>query len=342
MPPPTPEEIAAAQRALDDLWGVGTTGTLDRAALRQMLEGLGIDVPINTTDVTDAAQAYLDAQNAAAQMSPWGPSSLEDIAKQPAVQQAKAALIDRANALWGAQAGGNVAESISNYVTSQVQRQQETVSVEQRTSRAYLDIPTPEEFLNKFETGLATHVQAQVKAGTLSRGAGLWLLDNPDVLYNDYMADLGARAAKGEQIFKPVGVGGAPEFLGTRPGAVETRQTESETKALEQAQEQAQSAATSVQAGGAGGGGGTTQRQTTTTTEQQTATTEKNKALSQLTQTEEIYARPNLNYAYAISPLEFLQKRTDLEMLYQGQRGAKRREAETATAPPIVLPRVVR
>jgi hypothetical protein len=243
----------------------------------------------------------------------------------------------RANALWGDQ-GGNVFESISSYVTSQVQREQETVSVEQRTSRQYLEVPTPEEFLDRFETGLATHVKEQVQAGKLSRGAGLWLLDNPDVLYNDYMAELGARAAKGEQIFKPVGVGGAaPEFLGTRPGAVETSAMEALTKATEQEQSQAQQAATAVQAAG----GAAAQRQTMTTTEQQTATTAKQKELSQMEQTQQIFARPNLTTVYALSPLEFLQQRTDLEMLYQGQRGAKRREAETATAPPIVLPRRV-
>jgi len=309
--------------------GGGTTGDLDRAALRRLLADLGIDVPINMADVEDAAQALLDAENAF-QMSPQGPSSLEYIMQQPEVQQARDELIRRANALWGDQAGGNVAENISQYVTRQVQ----TVSVEQRTSRQYLDIPTPEEFLDRFETGLATHVKAQVQAGKLSRGAGLWLLDNPDVLYSDYMADLGARAAKGEQIFKPVGVEGTPEFLGTRAGAVETSQTEEATKALEKAQQ----SATAVQAAGAGGGGGgTTQRQTTTTTQ----TEEQQKALSQLEQTQQIFARPKLNYAYAISPMEYLQQRTDLEMLYQGQRGAKRREAETATAPPIVLPRRV-
>jgi len=329
--PKTFEEI------LDEhMGGAGTPTEIDRAALRRMLADMGVDVPINTTDVMDAAQALLDAE-AAFQMSPQGPSSLEYIMQQPAVQQARDELMRRANALWGDQ-GGNVFESISSYVTSQVQREQETVSVEQRTSRQYLEIPTPEEFLDRFETGLATHVKEQVQAGKLSRGAGLWLLDNPEVLYNDYMAELGARADKGEQIFKPVGVGGAaPEFLGTRPGAVETSATEALTKATEQERSQAQQAATAVQAAG----GVATQRQTTTTTEQQTATTAKQKELSQLEQTQEIFARPKLTAVYALSPLEFLQQRTDLEMLYQGQRGAKRREAETATAPPIVLPRRV-
>jgi len=324
-PPPTLEDIINQIMS-----GGGATGTIDRAELRRILADAGIDVPINMTDVEDAAQALLDAESAGA-YGPYGPTSPEELAAQPAVQQARDELIRRANALWGDQVGGNVAENISQYVT----RQAETVSVEKRTSREYLDIPTPEEFLDRFETGLATHVKAQVQAGKLSRGAGLWLLDNPDVLYSDYMAELGARAAKGEQIFKPVGVGGAaPEFLGTRPGAVETSQAELETKALEKAQQ----SATAVQAAGTGGGGGgTTQRQTTTTTQ----TAEQQKELSQMEQTQQIFARPNLTAVYALSPLEFLQQRTDLEMLYQGQRGAKRREAETATAPPIVLPRRV-
>ena len=327
-PTPTLEDIVNQILA-----GRSAAGTIDRTALRRLLADLGIDVPINMTDVEAAAQALLDARNAVA-YSPEGPASLDYIEAQPAVREARDELMRRANALWGDQ-GGNVFESISSYVTSQVQREQETVSVEQRTSRQYLEVPTPEEFLDRFETGLATHVKEQVQAGKLSRGAGLWLLDNPEVLYNDYMAELGARAAKGEQIFKPVGVGGAaPEFLGTRPGAVETSQAELETKALEKAQQ----SATAVQAAGTGGGGGgTTQRQTTTTTQ----TAEQQKELSQMEQTQQIFARPNLTAVYALSPLEFLQQRTDLEMLYQGQRGAKRREAETATAPPIVLPRRV-
>jgi len=330
-PTPTLEDIVNQILA-----GRSAAGTIDRTALRRLLADLGIDVPINMTDVEAAAQALLDARNAVA-YSPEGPASLDYIEAQPAVREARDELMRRANALWGDQ-GGNVFESISSYVTSQVQREQETVSVEQRTSRQYLEVPTPEEFLDRFETGLATHVKEQVQAGKLSRGAGLWLLDNPEVLYNDYMAELGARAAKGEQIFKPVGVGGAaPEFLGTRPGAVETSATEALTKATEQEQSQAQQAATAVQAAG----GAATQRQTATTTEQQTVTTAKQKELSQLEQTQQIFARPNLTTVYALSPLEFLQQRTDLEMLYQGQRGAKRREAETATAPPIVLPRRV-
>jgi len=327
--PPTLEDIVNRM-----MTGGGTPGEIDRAALRRMLADLGIDVPINTADVEDAAQALLDAQVNLTNMQQRHGLVGKDLASQSVldeaqtqVAQAQGELVRRANSLWGAQAGGNVSENISQFVT----RQAETVSVEQRTSRQYLDVPTPEEFLDRFETGLATHVKAQVQAGKLSREAGLWLLDNPDVLYNDYMADLGARAAKGEQIFKPVGVGGTPEFLGTRAGAVETSQTEEATKVLEKAQQEA----TAVQAAGAGGG--TTQRQTTTTTQ----TKEQQKALSQLEQTQQIFARPNLTTVYAVSPLEYLQQRTDLEMLYQGQRGAKRREAETATAPPIVLPRRV-
>ena len=325
MAGPTLEDIVA------ELMGGGGAepGTITRETLRQLLAGLGIAVPINTADVQSAAQELLDAQAALAN---WTGDPGLRAGLESKVQRAQGELVNRAGALWGDQ-GGSVAQSISEYVTRQV----ETTEIEQRTSRQYLNVPTPEEFLDRFETALATHIQAQVRAGAVSRQAGLWLLDNPDVLFNDYMAELGARAAKGEQIFKPVGVTGEPQLLGERPGAVETSQTEAESKALEQAQRAAVSAPTGAGAGGAA-------QAQTTTAQQKTETEEQRRALSQLTQTEQVFARPNLTMVYSLSPLDWLQKQgggSALELLYQGRRGRRAAEAATALGPPAILPRRV-
>jgi len=329
--PPTLEEI------VEGILGGGGATTVDRATLRQMLGDLGIAVPINTADVEDAAQALLDAQNALAATA-TGPYSLDYIGKlKDQVQQAQGELVRRANTLWGDQ-GGSVAQAISEYVTSTSTRREEATEQEKLTRREYLDITTPEEFLDDFQVALATHVQELHRAGKLSVNAASWLLDNPEEVFRDYTAELGTRAARGEQIFKPVGVKGKPELLGTRPGRQETSEAQIARESLTETAEEAQRVAMATQ------GGVATTDTAQTVSQQKTKLTEQGRTRSTLGETEEVFGRPRLTTVYTPSPLDFLKgvfPAERLDLLYQGKKGARRAEAEFALGPPAILPRRV-
>ncbi|KKK56646.1 hypothetical protein LCGC14_3062440, partial [marine sediment metagenome] len=88
-------------------------------------------------------------------------------------------------------------------------------------NRVYIDVPTPEEFLDDFSNAFAGFGQDMLAAGMspadlnilLDPGSGLM-----SGLLNEYMGNLAQRAARGEDLFDIAGLGGGEQFLGTRAG----------------------------------------------------------------------------------------------------------------------------
>lgn len=97
------------------------------------------------------------------------------------------------------------------------------------TARKYMDVPTPEEFLDDFQNGFAAHVKSARQSGALSLNQARWLMDNPDIFFNDYLGELSQRAARGEQIFQPTKFDPSETYLGTRKGDVSQNTTRGQT-----------------------------------------------------------------------------------------------------------------
>ena len=99
-------------------------------------------------------------------------------------------------------------------------------SVTNSRDRRYVDIPTAEEILDDFETGLAMHFDGLRKSGSVSTMAINWLMENQSRQFlSSYLGKLGTMAKSGVPIFKVVGAGGNPTYLGSRQGNTSSAQT---------------------------------------------------------------------------------------------------------------------
>lgn len=94
------------------------------------------------------------------------------------------------------------------------------------SERRYVDIPTPEQFLDEFANGFATYTQS-LGLGALE---GQWVMENMGLFLNEYLGELGAMAQRGEAVFKPSGFNNANEkFLGSRTGDVSSTRSQGQT-----------------------------------------------------------------------------------------------------------------
>lgn len=225
-------------------------------------------------------------------------------------------------------------------------------STQTGTNRAFLDIPTPEEFLDNFQNALATHVQNLIQGGGLSKNAAAWVMKNPSSFLNNYTAKLGQMAQSGQQIFKGTIGNGPTTLLGTRMGnggttvtngtqnGQNTRVTSDTTPSASvgaplagspapvggqamtnqmtpagQVNSTPYGNAVSTVGGGAAGAGDT--RTTTTNT-----TTNNNQTTNM---TEELYGRPNATALHTYAPLQFMKDTMSpdsINIMYEGEKGA--------------------
>lgn len=225
-------------------------------------------------------------------------------------------------------------------VTEKTERETNLSRTVSQMTRQYVEVETPAEFLDNFVNGLRTHVLNLTQSGQLTTPAAMWVLDNSDIFLDQYLGELGQKAAKGEEIFKVVGVEGEPKKLGLRAGAVQT--TQDVTAGTQQAKS-VQQAVENVLSGAVGGvvAGGATSTATTTTSEEKF---KENQAISEMQQLD-VYQMPRIAQVATLSPLAFLQASLtakSLLMQYQGKRGVRAAEQLTALGPPSIHPRSVR
>lgn len=88
--------------------------------------------------------------------------------------------------------------------------------------RVYVDVPTPEEFLDDFRNGFSTYISGLRQQGGITLNQQNWFMENMDLFLGEYLGRLGEMAAQGQNIFQTVGVDGDPKFLGSREGAQST------------------------------------------------------------------------------------------------------------------------
>ncbi len=241
--------------------------------------------------------------------------------------------------------GSSVSGSTTRDITGE-QTSESDEFITQRT-RTFLDVPTPEQFLDNFSNALSGFAQ-QAGAAGLSGGDLNALLDPASgmmqTLLQEYMGNLAERAAKGEDLFEVVGAeGGGEEFIGSRLGRGteqtfervtriqaeeilkergETVTAENITRVIDE-ETQARSEAIARS------------QDTTTTTKEDKTTTQKGD--STFEETEDLFRRPQLAPVFKFSPTNFLTGRFDAEEM--DERAIGRLATEIRASAPRNRPR---
>jgi len=180
----------------------------------------------------------------------------------------------------------------------------------------FVEIPTPEEFLDNWQNGFSTWIEGQLQSGQIDKNTYDYFTNNPGELLTPYLAELGRRAAAGEQIFKVVGLEGAAEKLGERfgGGRIEETGTVTETNKITD-QELNDLINETVSRLTSSLSDGTPQDVTDTITsvvnqvfrQHQTTTTRSQfQDIARTLQVDEIFGRPQLSTVAKLSPLDYL------------------------------------
>lgn len=216
----------------------------------------------------------------------------------------------------------NITEN-STKTTTQTGTQTETATGGTTTQTnirdtTFVEIPTPEEFLDNFQTGLATQGRALLDSGAIDKHTFDFMMDNPGSFLDPYLGELGRRAAAGEQIFKVVGLENAATLLGERFGGAQHKEgTTVNTENRITDQELTQLVNETINRLTASMADTTPQSVTDTITSvvnsvfkshQDTTTREEFKNIADTVTTEQIFGRPKLTTVASLSPLDFLQQ----------------------------------
>lgn len=223
----------------------------------------------------------------------------------------------------------------------------------QLTTR-YVDLPTPDEFLDDFENSYNIHITGLVQTGAISPAVAQFARENAGNVFGEYLREQTARLLKGEPLWRVVGQNADNQLIGRRTGEfaeTETEQAEniqrniSESQsttasggAVTRAQEEAAArlqqqptAATQVTETAAQSPAGQAVESSTSTGTSTEDTLSKEK--SRFTQDEALVSRNRLGYVSNLAPLDFLKNSASaqrLNLLYGGQKGLAVREQQTA------------
>lgn len=166
-----------------------------------------------------------------------------------------------------------------------------SASIIDETVTRYLNVQTPEAFLNDWEVAFNAHINGLLATGELSNQDAKLARGQMGTFFQEYIGEIGRRALAGEDPFRAVGLGGDQTVVGSRPGV----QSESTSKTKSTAE------GTSSQSASQGG------------ETQQTSTTSKDKkeveSSTKVDQTEVIVTRPELDTVFAFSPTDFLNEK---------------------------------
>ncbi len=211
---------------------------------------------------------------------------------------------DHIDAINSAGESGGLPKNVIQNVTKNISEK-----VFQRTSR-FFDVRTPEKFLDDFETGFRTYLRGEVTAGNISSQDAVFAVLNMDQFQGEYLAELGTRAARGEDIFELTGLSGEQKKVGERIGAA----IDTETITTEK------------------------QQQETTADGGPTSTTKgtlKENLSEKFTQIEDIRQRPGIEQITKLSPMDFLQERfgKSLGTFIRATKGQRQRAIETSRGP---------
>jgi hypothetical protein len=220
-----------------------------------------------------------------------------------------------------------------------------TTNIKQ-TAVTYVDLPTPEEFLDDFTNSYNIHITGLVQTGAIRPEVAEFARSMMGEVFGEYLRERTAGLLKGEPLWKVVGLNADNKLLGSRTG--DQTQTDSDSTSVntstptsgapaapppsEEDQKRIKEAYASdpegakkffgEQGGAAAALGGSE------------TTTDTSKESTKFDQTEAIVSRNKLGYVANLAPLDFLKGGANaqrLNLLYGGYKGAAARGAQTAT-----------
>lgn len=199
----------------------------------------------------------------------------------------------------------------------------DTVSRTDRTTTRYVDVPTPDEFLDDFDNAFSIHVEGLVQTGQLRPEVAQFAQQNRSLFFGEYLREQVGRLLKGEPLYKVTGTSADERLIGSRRGEVTqdkgtSRQTERATSAASQTAVPSETPL------------GKAIESASTETENRT---EQSTYDTTLDETEALIQRNKLAVVANLSPLDFLKGSAEakrLNLLYGGQKGAAQRAAQTA------------
>lgn len=206
---------------------------------------------------------------------------------------------------------------------STVNTKSNVVTNTQRTTTNYVDLPTPEEFLDDFNNAFAMHIQGLAKTGAVRPEVAAFAANELKTqLFGDYLRAQTAQLLNGNPLYRVVGLNPDAKLLGTRPG------DQSQTTAQQQSTTQSSQSQTSAPAAASSGQGAAAY----TSTLDETTNAARNDVQNDVNN-EAVVQRNKLGVVANLSPLDFLKDQATaqrLNFLYGGQKGAAVREARTA------------
>jgi len=197
------------------------------------------------------------------------------------------------------------------------------VSTTNRTETRYVDLPTPEEFLDDFDSALNGYVEGLVQTGGLRSEVAQFALQNRNLIFGQYMRKQIENLLAGQAPFRVVGLDADEKLIGARAGDFARDQRATQGTEQRSESEQASSVPSETPLGQAIE---SAQSLNQTTTEQRAEDTT-------LKSTEAIVQRNKLGVVASLSPLDFLKDKATtqfLNQLYAGQKGSAQRQAQTA------------
>ena len=306
---------------LHALWtNTGTDGNTLNADLGTRLENQAIRASM------EAPELFLPLHNTWGEAFGWVPRGGEQ-ARTDFLTELAEGLIDSVTGSASALARNIVSNIRENVTRTEEQTVTEDITVTgqqdattQVTQTTFIDLPTTEEVLDDFLTGLATHIATLRDLGQIDNATADFALANSNRFLTAYLGAWGRRIDSGEDPdpFRAVGFEGAAELLGERFGGevtsttttVRTEERISETE-LEELIESTIERLTATTRDGDPQDINETIRSTVENIfrEHRTTTTrEEFVSIAGTLTTEEIFGRPRLAAVRTFSPLDFLRE----------------------------------
>lgn len=234
--------------------------------------------------------------------------------------------IDPSQILSGALNTNTNRTSNRNTVTNQ-----DTVTRTDRTTTTYVDVPTPEEFLDNFERSFSIHIEGLVQTGGLRPEVAAFAQQNKGLFYDQYLREQVAQLVQGKPLFRTVGLNADEKLVGSRTGEVTqdkgVSQQNSQQNSTQRSTENSSSVPSESPLGQALEQAGT-DNSVENTTEKSTNTYD-----NLLNTTEAIVTRNGLAVVANLAPLDYLKDQTTVErlnLLFAGEKGSAQRRAATA------------
>jgi hypothetical protein len=246
------------------------------------------------------------------------------------------------------------ADSIGNILSSVSSRAEKTVGTTERTGTtvSYVDLPTPEEFLDDFSDAYNIHIAGMVQTGGIRPEVAAFARSQPQMqaVFANYLRERVGRLLKGEPLWKVVGTEANNQLIGARTGEQsDVREIGSEATAGTTTQSSSVTAsAKPTEAAPAGTVAPSIKPIASTiqfdktapapvpsTSESLQYSENKETDLARKTREQEALVSRNKLWRVAnLAPLDFLKDAAtaqSLNMVYEGEKGTARRAAETAT-----------